>query len=62
MNGLTGQQYTLYEDNLVHMTRLSQSQSSFSPGNTKRKKSKKNKEGKEPVSGENLYTPSNSVR
>ena len=51
LNGYSGQQYSLEEDNLVHMTRLSHSQSSLVGENTSDKKSKKKKENEEPVSG-----------
>ena len=52
LSSFTGQRLSLQEDNLVHMARQSQSQSSLSPENTSRKKSKKKKEGKGPVSGQ----------
>lgn len=55
VGGFAGQQSSNYEDNLVHMTRQSHSQSSFSPENTSRKKSKKTKveRSKDHVSGKN---------
>lgn len=55
VGGFAGQQSSSYEDNLVHMTRQSHSQSSFSPANTSRKKSKKTKveRSKDHVSGKN---------
>ena len=54
MNGFSGQLPSLREDNLVHMSRLSHNQSSLSPENTSKKKSKKKKEGKQPTSGKSL--------
>ena len=54
LSGLTGHQFSLREDNLVNMSRLSRSQTSLSPENTSKKKSKKKKEGKKSTSDKNL--------
>lgn len=61
-NGLPSQRLSIEEDNLVSMTRSSHSQSTFSPENTNERKSKKNKEGKEPVSGKLTCQPHTALK
>lgn len=61
-NGLPSQRLSIEEDDLVSMTRSSHSQSTFSPENMNKRKSKKNKEGEEPVSGKFTCQPHTTLK